>query len=70
MNIEHVTNKPVVDNMDNLFWSVIEAMGFNQSECPYTPILPSWEHFPIVVAIRCAEKKLNVAYVALPPQLD
>ncbi|MCP1674398.1 hypothetical protein J2T57_001500 [Natronocella acetinitrilica] len=40
----------------------IERQGFGWEDCPYTPIRPEWESFPIVEAIRAAEAATGDVY--------
>lgn len=41
---------------------VIEQKGFSMNDCPYTPIKKEWEQFPIIKAIRQAEKETRLTY--------
>lgn len=46
---------------DSLRASIVQRR-FDPLDCPYTPIHPEWEHFPIVRAIRCAEAESGLSY--------
>ena len=44
---------------------LIEAIarrGFDLEECPYIPIKSEWEKFPIVKAIRAAERETGIKF--------
>lgn len=51
------------DNSPLFIESALIKMGFSIEECPYTPIPKEFESFPIVKAIRRAEKEAGCIYV-------
>ena len=42
--------------------AAIESRGFSIDDCPIEAIQPNWEQFPIVRAIRAAEKQTGQQY--------
>lgn len=49
---------------------VIKRQGFDPLDCPSPPIRKEWERFPIVAAIRHAEKVTGVRYEPEAPAND
>jgi len=45
-----------------IFIQKLAEKGFSLYDCPYSPIRPEWECFPIVKAIRQIEKETGERY--------
>jgi hypothetical protein len=52
--------------MDTTLKQAIERRGFCLDDCPYSPVQPAWDGFPIVRAIRDAEQETGKIYEHTP----